>query len=85
MRPSRRAGLIDVRGELYGTTVRGGANDAGTVFKIAKGVETVLHSFGIGKDGAYPQAALLNVGGTLYGTTHLGGAYNKGTVFTIVP
>jgi uncharacterized repeat protein (TIGR03803 family) len=39
--------LIDVNGELYGTTSAGGAHNAGTVFKIdlATGTEQVLYSF----------------------------------------
>ena len=41
------ASLIDVRGELYGTTCSGGANQQyGTVFRISRsGREKVLHSF----------------------------------------
>jgi len=82
------AGLVDVVGTLYGTTEYGGANNAGTVFKITTaGAEKVLHSFGNGNDGAYPYAGLINVGGTLYGTTTYGGSgsctYGCGTVFKI--
>jgi uncharacterized repeat protein (TIGR03803 family) len=81
------AGLINVKGTLYGTTVDGGANDAGTVFKITpSGKETVLYSFGLGSgDGNEPEAGLLNVSGTLYGTTFEGGANNDGTVFSLSP
>jgi uncharacterized repeat protein (TIGR03803 family) len=76
--------LIDVRGTLYGTTVYGGSNDAGTVFSITtSGKETVLHSFGSPRDGANPMAKLLNVNGTLYGTTSSGGANSSGTVFSV--
>src|SRR5580698_8339420 len=40
------AGLLNVNGTLYGTTVSGGANGDGTVFKITtSGTETVLYSF----------------------------------------
>ncbi|MGA8475583.1 MAG: choice-of-anchor tandem repeat GloVer-containing protein [Candidatus Cybelea sp.] len=84
------AGLVNVNGTLYGTTIQGGANcggtgGCGTVFKItASGKETVLHSFGLGSgDGAYPAADLINVNGTLYGTTDQGGANARGTVFSI--
>ena len=76
--------LIDVRGTLYGTTVYGGSNDAGTVFSITtSGKETVLHSFGTSRDGANPMASLVNVNGTLYGTTSSGGANSSGTVFSV--
>ena len=86
-----QAGLINVKGTLYGTTFQGGAHDLGTVFAITpSGTETVLYSF-MGKcngsctDAAYPLAGLLDVNGTLYGTTQEGGAGNYGTVFTITP
>jgi uncharacterized repeat protein (TIGR03803 family) len=47
------AGLIrDSMGNLYGTTITGGPNGGGTVFKLdAAGNETVLHGFS-GPDGA---------------------------------
>jgi uncharacterized repeat protein (TIGR03803 family) len=81
------AGLIDVKGTLYGTTREGGTNSSqGTVFSIStSGVEHVLYSFG-NTDGAYPAASLIDVKGTLYGTTTSGGAYSVGgggTVFSI--
>lgn len=84
------AGLIDVKGVLYGTTWKGGASGRGTVFKLtpfASGyAESVLHSFtdGIG-DGAYPYAGLIDKKGVLYGTTEVGGAFNGGTVFELTP
>ncbi len=79
------AGLLNVNGTLYGTTVSGGANEDGTVFKIrTSGAKTVLYSFKGGSgDGENPYARLLNVNGTLYGTTGLGGANDDGTVFKI--
>lgn len=85
------AGLVDVNGTLYGTTINGGANDDGTVFAIApSGTESVLHSFAGKPDGAHPYAGLINLNGTLYGTTTTGGANcgstgGCGTVFTITP
>jgi uncharacterized repeat protein (TIGR03803 family) len=62
-----------VHGSLYGTTQRGGANNAGTVFELRRsGGERVLHSFKSGLDGAQPIAGLIDVHGTLYGTTYAG-------------
>ncbi len=79
-----RAGLINVKGTLYGTTTKKGENNGGTLFAITtSGTETVLHSFGGGSDGAYPLGSLINVNGTLYGTTYLGGANHWGTVFKL--
>jgi uncharacterized repeat protein (TIGR03803 family) len=86
------AGLIDVNGTLYGTTVKGGAyrsdsgDGCGTVFSLTTGgTEQVLHSFGGTPDGALPYAGLIEVDGTLYGTTYIGGTYDQGTVFGMTP
>jgi uncharacterized repeat protein (TIGR03803 family) len=81
------AGLINVKGTLYGTTQYGGANGYGAVFSItASGKETILHSFaGMPGDGANAEAGLIDVNGTLYGTTQSGGTNNLGTVFSITP
>jgi uncharacterized repeat protein (TIGR03803 family) len=71
-----QAGLIfDQAGNLYGTTVGGGAhNNKGTVFQLTPNqnggwTEHVLHAF-LDKPGAYPYASLiLDKAGNLYGTT----------------
>ena len=80
------AGLIaDASGNLYGTSTQGGANNDGTVFKIATGTHilSTLVTFN-GTDGSGPQAALIaDASGNLYGTTGYGGASNDGTVFKI--
>jgi uncharacterized repeat protein (TIGR03803 family) len=86
------AGLTNVNGTLYGTTVDGGAGGSncsyaggcGTVFSITtSGKEMVLHNFGNFGDGAYPFADLVNVNGTLYGTTPYAGRYGFGTLFSL--
>jgi uncharacterized repeat protein (TIGR03803 family) len=64
--------LIDVDGTLYGTTVSGGLEGGGTVFKITtSGTESVVYSFGGGSDGAYPYGGLVHFAGALYGTTFM--------------
>jgi uncharacterized repeat protein (TIGR03803 family) len=85
-----KAGLIDVKGTLYGTTGLGGAYRGGTVFALdpSTGKETVAYSFCSRKnctDGWLPSAALIDVKGTLYGTTAGGGASEVGTVFAVTP
>jgi uncharacterized repeat protein (TIGR03803 family) len=78
--------LVDVAGELYGTTEFGGTFNDGVVFKIGTDGKTKrLHSFGGGSDGVNPTAGLIDVNGTLYGTTVLGGAHGDGSVFGITP
>ncbi len=86
------AGLVNVKGELYGTTNWGGANckkglACGTVFSITRsGKETVRYSFKGGADGQNPQAALIDVKDKLYGTVTGLGAYCRcGTVFAVTP
>ena len=77
--------FMDAAGNLYGTTVIGGAFGYGTVFKVdTAGNETVLHSFSGSPDGATPQGGLvMDAAGNLYGTTTYGGVANNGTVFKL--
>ncbi len=77
-------------GNFYGTAPAGGANAAGTVFKITPGgTPTLLYSFCSQlncTDGASPSAPLLLASdGNFYGTTYGGGNYQFGTVFKITP
>jgi uncharacterized repeat protein (TIGR03803 family) len=77
--------LIDLAGNLYGTTDNGGSYGYGVVFKLSPtGQETILHTFTGGTDGAYPQGRLVrDAQGNVYGTTNGGGASNAGTVFKV--
>jgi uncharacterized repeat protein (TIGR03803 family) len=82
------AGLVlDTAGNLYGTTLDGGASGSGTAFKVVPKTkkETVLYSFtGSGGDGAYPFAGLVrDSSGNLYGVTVAGGTSGYGTVFKV--
>jgi uncharacterized repeat protein (TIGR03803 family) len=76
-------------GELYGTTLYGGANRGdGMVFKITQsGTLTTLYSFCSQPnctDGAFPTTGLVQAtNGNFYGTTGSGGAYGNGTIFKI--
>ena len=77
------AGLVmDDQGNLYGTTVTGGAHGDGTVFEVVKGSGTItdLAVFD-GTNGAQPYGGLImDDSGNLYGTTS-GGSSN---VFEVV-
>jgi len=78
-----QAGLLLANdGNFYGTTVSGGAHNAGTVFKITPaGVETLMYSFGGAGDGANPYAPLIQAAdGHLYLTTDTGGVSGVGAV-----
>jgi uncharacterized repeat protein (TIGR03803 family) len=78
--------VLDVQGNVYGTTRVGGIK-MGTVFKVdTTGKETILHTFTgtANGDGANPRAVLtLDAQGNIYGTTYVGGAKNAGTVFKL--
>jgi uncharacterized repeat protein (TIGR03803 family) len=75
-------------GTLYGTTVGGGTNGCGTVFKVSTNGSsfTLLHTFSNSPDGAYPYGGLMLASdGALYGTTSSGGNTNAGTLFKVNP
>jgi uncharacterized repeat protein (TIGR03803 family) len=70
----------DTNGNLYGTTVYGGAYGNGTAFEVTKrGKETVLYSFtGMNGDGVNPYSGLVrDRAGNLYGATYYGGINNN--------
>jgi uncharacterized repeat protein (TIGR03803 family) len=78
-------------GDLYGTTMSGGAHNGGTVFSITSGgTLTSLYSFcsqGRCVDGSNPfyGRVVQASDGNFYGTTVDGGASDDGTVFKITP
>ncbi|HEY2445972.1 MAG TPA: choice-of-anchor tandem repeat GloVer-containing protein [Rhizomicrobium sp.] len=83
---------IDPAGNLYGTTILGGANALGTVFELAPdGTEKVVYSFKGGSDGVVPLSkVLLDQAGNVFGTTFEGGnqgcgGAGCGVVFEIFP
>lgn len=84
--------VFDAAGNLYGTTLTGGANHQGTVFELtptANGywTEKILFTFDSTGTGAFdPVHGLVFDGsGNLYGTTLGGGTNADGTVFEITP
>lgn len=80
------AGLVQdpVSTDLFGTTLRGGPNDAGTVYRLTlAGSLTTVASFD-GSNGKNPEGRLaVGPDGALYGTTLIGGANDRGTVFRV--
>jgi uncharacterized repeat protein (TIGR03803 family) len=88
------AGVVfDANGNLYGTTLLGGAYGFGAVYKLSPGgngewTEQVLYSF-LGAnmgDGDGPIAELVfDSNGNLYGTTYKGGDLDVGVVFELSP
>jgi len=72
-------------GNLYGTTLFGGASGIfGIAFKVSpNGQETILHSFTGGSDAGSPNGLIHGPDEALYGTSQNGGAYSQGTVFKL--
>ncbi len=70
---------FDSSGNLYGTTVLGGASNGGVVFELSPSAsgswnESLLHNFSGGQDGDYPQTGVIfDSAGSLYGLTGAGG------------
>jgi uncharacterized repeat protein (TIGR03803 family) len=87
-----QAGLVfDKAGNLYGTTVAGGAYRGGTVFELTPQAgggwaEIVLHNFDTveGSAGGPTTSLILDASGNLYGTA-LGGPFGQGIVFELSP
>jgi uncharacterized repeat protein (TIGR03803 family) len=65
---------IDKQGNLYGSTVDGGASNDGTVFKLSPtGTLTTLYNFVGGSDVSGPEGDMRLVGKNLYSTASTGG------------
>lgn len=87
--------IMDKAGNLYGTTMTGGTNSDGVVFRVTPvsgggWSETVLYNFTGGEDQGFPEApVLMDTNGNLYGTTAGSGICNVGlgcgTVYELTP
>jgi len=81
--------VFDAAGNIYGSTVTGGANGAGTVYKLTHSngswTESVLYSFSTSDNGgAFPYGgAVLDSAGNVYGTAETGGIYGGGVLFQL--
>jgi uncharacterized repeat protein (TIGR03803 family) len=79
----------DAAGNLYGASLIGGPNNAGSIFEISPDgqggyTETIIFNFsGVAYE---PQGGLvLDKSGNLYGTTLVGGTYGYGAAFKLSP
>jgi len=71
--------VVDSIGNLYGTTILGGAHNAGVVFKVTPmGVESVLEDLTIQADGR--NGAVLDKAGNVYVEIYAGGKSGQGSV-----
>lgn len=87
--------IFDAAGNLYGTTVYGGAYSGGTVFELTPQASgqwagKVLHSFGeVNANGVSTYepygGVVFDTAGNLYGTTYYGGGNGGGIVYELTP
>ena len=72
-------------GNLYGTTLFGGAQNEGTVYRVSAktGQVTILHSFDLATGDAANPGSLLLSGGKIYGIAGPAGSFSGGTVFEL--
>jgi uncharacterized repeat protein (TIGR03803 family) len=83
--------VFDAAGNIYGTTVTGGAFGQGTVYKLSPNsggtwTESILYSFTGGADQGIPKDAVwLDSSGNIFGTASADGTNGAGTVFELSP
>jgi len=79
--------IFDASGNVYGTTMTGGAGHKGTVYKLAEQYYTFSNLFTFsGKDGASPNSGVIfDASGNFYGSTTAGGSAGKGNVYELTP
>ncbi len=77
--------IFDTAGNLYGTSVSGGANGNGCVWEVdTAGVEKVLFSFHGPQNSDIPSGGLtIDAAGNLYGLTFDAGAFHRGSVYKL--
>jgi uncharacterized repeat protein (TIGR03803 family) len=86
-----RAGVtFDSKGNLYGTSIFGGANGCGQVFKLTSNGGTWTYSdvldFDCASGGSQGTGGVIfDRAGNMYGTTSFGGTYNWGTIYKLSP
>jgi uncharacterized repeat protein (TIGR03803 family) len=77
--------VLGTDNNFYSTTINGGANSDGVLYKITPAGEvTLLHSFAGGADGASPTSSVVinPSNGHVYGTTPNGGTNSGGIFFS---
>lgn len=78
--------IFDALGNLYGTTISGGANGGGIAFAVTpQGSENVIFSFAGGPSGGVYGSLTMDAAGNLYGITYDDGAFGNGAVFRLSP
>ncbi len=78
---------LDGSGNIFGTTIIGGANSEGAVYEVSGTTETTLYSFCPAAgcdDGSQPMAGItFDASGDLFGLTSTGGTSNVGVLYEL--
>jgi uncharacterized repeat protein (TIGR03803 family) len=77
---------LDAAGNIYGTTLLGGYDNLGTIYRIGpSGRYTLLHSFENGVDGVgqFVSELTIDPSGPVLGVNQGGGAFGYGNLFEI--
>jgi uncharacterized repeat protein (TIGR03803 family) len=87
--------IRDSAGNLYGVSGSGGPyqcgiSTCGIVFELSRAAgggwtQAILHSFGNGSDGSYPNGLMMDAAGNLYGVTESGGLNGAGIAYELSP
>lgn len=77
-------GVLRIGSTLYGTTITGGDDDAGTIFSVGTDGSnfTLLHEFD-DTNGLSPVGGLVLANGKFFGTTDIGGQDDLGLLYSI--
>jgi len=84
--------IMDPSGNLFGSTVGGGANDGGTVFELARSGDRSMysvladlpHGASYYHDAGPHDKLMMDAAGNLYGTTSQDGAHLQGSAFELI-
>jgi uncharacterized repeat protein (TIGR03803 family) len=86
--------VFDAKGALYGTTLSGGEQGAGTVYQLTPVIggwtKTTLYAFrfGAATDGERPSGLTFDKNGAIYGATYSGGklgTFGHGIIYKLTP
>jgi uncharacterized repeat protein (TIGR03803 family) len=78
--------IVDLAGNVFGTTYGGGQNGSGCIFRLSRlGQFKTVYSFQ-DDTGSQPVVGLTSSGApiTYYGTTTYGGQFGQGTIFKVI-
>jgi uncharacterized repeat protein (TIGR03803 family) len=75
---------IDAQGNLFGTTISGGANGFGQVFEISAGTHSFSTLYSFSSSDGVPTSVAVDAEDDVFGVTSSGGTNGTGQIFAIV-